>query len=198
MKRELANNIAFLPQNWDIEIYCPEDKISNIILNYYNGLVNYQKSYRGDIPGTSTTKRLTREEAKKQKEKYNFPAVDTYIAISDNIILKSGKEVINDVIPQIEATNITVKEPVGMENFKAYSLSFCTKLKKEEYKKFEREEVEKAWEKYSDDNTCGQKNSHFIFYITFHKIPTNLWQTFKNDYYRKITVNINNINYLNL
>ena len=148
MKRELSDNIAFLPQNYDIEIYCPDDKISEVIKNYYNGLVNYQNSYFGDIPDEKLkTKRLTRGAAKTQKQKYGLPSVDTCIAISNNIILKKNKIEIDKkcdkIVQKIEADDITLKNPEGMENFKAYSLSFCVKLKDEEYQKFNTNDVEK-------------------------------------------------------
>jgi hypothetical protein len=206
MKRDLSNHIAFLPQNYDIEIYCPKDKIAEIIKEYYNRLVVYQNSYFGYIPLPSETEKIvTRGQAKKQKEQYGLPDVDTCIAISKNIILKNNKNEIDkecNIIPKIEADEIILKNVIGMENFKAYSLSFCVKLKDEEYEKFDKKGIDKlkeAWRKYSDKDACSKKeNFHFIFYITFHEVPKDLWQTFKNDYYKEITTTINGTNYLNI
>lgn len=188
MRQELSGNIAFLPQNWDIEIYCPEDKIDYVIPNYYLILQEYKDKYRGD---TGKSKRITRKSAIEKRLELNLPEIETCISASKNIILGADGK-------------MTLDEKVGMENFKAYSLSFCVKLKQQEFDKFSSEDsknIESAWEKYSDDGTCtcdGGSNFHFIFYITFHEIPNNLWDHFKTNYYRHITTTINTVNYLNL
>ena len=194
VEEDISNNIAFLPQNWDIEVYCPENMIQNVILKYYNGLSGYQRLYSGDInEPEGELKILTRGKATKARKQYGIPEVDTCISISENItLINKDNKINNTCISSQTADRIILKNPFGMENLKAYSLSFCVKLKD-----YENKNIQTAWERYSDRTSCGSEKYHFIFYITFHKIPINRFTNFKQSFLNKITINIDNINYLN-
>ncbi len=183
IQESIGQNIGFLPQNWDIEVYCPESKISTMICKYYNQLLQFHNNLNDT----------------------NSEDYETCVSFSKNIIMNDDQKVkIENKCALTKATrrteekvqlkrqcsSIKLEKPIGFENFKAYQLRLCVRIKDNPN--------EEAWESFNDKDECeSTENFHFIYYITFHQIPDILFQDFKTNFLSKITRTINNITYLN-
>jgi len=183
IQESIGENIGFLPQNWDIEVYCPQSKISTMICKYYNQLLQFHN----DLNDTNS-------------EDY-----DTCVSFSKNIIMnddqkvkienkctltKSTRRSEEKVQLKRQCSSIKLEKPIGFENFKAYQLRLCVRVKDNPN--------EEAWESFNDKDECESTgNFHFIYYITFHQIPDTLFQDFKTNFLSNITRRVNNITYLN-
>lgn len=183
IQESIGQNIGFLPQNWDIEVYCPESKISTIICKYYNQLLQFHNNLN-----------IT-----------NSEDYETCLSFSKNIIMNDNQKVkIENKCALTKATrrteekvqekkpcsSIKLEKPIGFENFKAYQLRLCVRIKDNPN--------EEAWESFNDKDECeSTENFHFIYYITFHQIPDILFQDFKTNFLSNISRTINNVTYLN-
>ena len=189
VQAEIGDNVGFLPQNWDMEIYTKESQIETMFCKYYNLLLEYHRglnssqdeNYETCVSFSNNVKMYHKE----KKGKKTGEAIPNACALTKET--RNNPEKVQD---KKTCTNIELKDSIGFENFRAYQLRFCVRIKNNKN--------ENAWNKFNDKDVCEvPENFHLIFYITFHVIPDDRFIDFKTRFFSQITREINGAIYLN-
>ena len=189
VQTEIGDNVGFLPQNWDMEIYTKESQIETMFCKYYNLLLGYHRelidsqdeNYETCVSFSKNVKMYHNEKKGKKKGRL----IPNACALTKET--RKNKEKVQN---KKTCTNIELKDSIGFENFRAYQLRFCVRIKNNKN--------EDAWNKFNDKDVCEvAANFHLIFYITFHVIPDDRFLDFKTRFFSHITREINGAIYLN-